>query len=62
MTLPSDRCRCFGQHDDSRCPRADRCARHLALRTDPPGVYASCADRLCYSGYSFYIEGTSDDN
>lgn len=51
-----DFCRCTGQHEDARCPRADRCARHLALRTDPPDTVASCSDRLCYSGFTFYLE------
>lgn len=54
--LDSDRCRCLGTGTEGRCPRADRCERHLALLIDPPAEYHTCADRLCYSGYTFYLE------
>ncbi len=56
MPLLHELTRCLGDHAGSRCDRADQCARHVALRTDGPDAYRSCADRLCYSGYSFFID------
>lgn len=57
MTLMhADRTRCLGDHAGDRCERADRCARHVALRSDTFDDYRSCADRLCYSGFTFFIE------
>lgn len=53
--LDHDRCRCLGMDGDGRCLRADRCERHLTLLIDSPAEYHTCADRLCYSGYTFYI-------
>lgn len=56
MTLDRDRCRCCGEHAGEICERRDRCARHLALRSEPRPAYRDCASRLCYSGFSFFLE------
>ena len=55
MNLPTDYCRCQGAYAGRVCDRTERCARHLALRTDPDHGYISQAALLCYSGYSFFI-------
>ena len=55
MNLPTDHCRCLGAYDGRVCDRTERCARHVALRTDPKQHYVNCAALLCYSSYSFFI-------
>ena len=51
--LPADRCQ--GVYDRRVCDRAEQCARHLALRTDPKQRYVNCAALLCYPGYTFFV-------
>lgn len=57
-SLPGDYTRCLAGAWEERCPRAERCARHLALQTDAAGsaIYHSMATRLCYSGFTFFID------
>lgn len=53
-----DLTRCLGEHNGERCARLDQCQQHTVLREGMD--YRSCADRLCYSGYTFYIAETAD--
>lgn len=55
MNLPADYCRCHGAYSGRVCDRAERCARHLALRTDPPQQFVNQAALLCYSSYTFFV-------
>jgi len=62
MNLPADYCRCHGAYSGRVCDRAERCARHLALRTDSPCRFVNQAALLCYSGYTFFIEAKPIDS
>jgi len=50
MTLDTAPARCLGKSDAGQpngCHKADRCLRHLALRSDPPGAAMLVNDRMC---------------
>lgn len=59
--MRTDVTRCLGVREGEACARMTRCARYKALQSESlANPYLSCVDRLCYSGYTFFIEVEDD--